>query len=140
MKSVKFVLTSLLLCCSAVSSAADLHLYAGAGLRMPVDEIVARFEKETGNHVTVEYGGSGQILTRFQLTQQGDLFLPGSADYVDKIQAEGKLKAAFPLVHHTPVMAIRKDKAADHLLCRSGKKPSKTGDGRPAGHRLRQKR
>lgn len=112
MKSVKFVLASLLLCCSAVSSAADLHLYAGAGLRMPVDEIVARFEKETGNHVTVEYGGSGQILTRFQLTQQGDLFLPGSADYVDKIQAEGKLKEAFPLVHHTPVMAIRKDKAA----------------------------
>lgn len=112
MKSVKYVLYGLLMCCSLVSTAAELHLYAGAGLRVPVDEIVARFEKETGHRVRVEYGGSGQILTRFQLTQRGDLFLPGSADYVDKIRGEGQLKAAFPLVHHTPVMAVRKDKAA----------------------------
>ncbi|WP_437890906.1 molybdate ABC transporter substrate-binding protein [Phytobacter sp. V91] len=112
MKSVKCLLSGLLLCWSFFATAADLHLYAGAGLRMPVDEIVARFEKETGHHVTVEYGGSGQILARFQLTGQGDLFLPGSADYVEKIAAKGKVVAAFPLVHHTPVMAIRKDKAA----------------------------
>lgn len=111
MKPVKYILSGMLLCCSCISIAADLHLYAGAGLRMPVDEIVTLYEKETGHHVTVEYGGSGQILTRFQLTQQGDLFLPGSADYVEKIKSEGKLKASFPLVHHTPVMAVRKDKA-----------------------------
>ena len=112
MKSVKFLLFGLLLGCSSLAQATSLHLYAGAGLRMPVDEIVARFEKETGHQVTVEYGGSGQILTRFELTGQGDLFLPGSADYVQKIAAKGKVSADFPLVHHTPVMAVRKDKAA----------------------------
>ncbi|MTH45143.1 molybdate ABC transporter substrate-binding protein [Intestinirhabdus alba] len=109
---VKSLLTGLLLCCSLFAAAADLHLYAGAGLRAPVDEIIARFEKETGHRVTVEYGGSGQILTRVQLTRRGDLFLPGSADYVDKLSAEGLVSAAFPLVLHTPVMAVRKDKAA----------------------------
>ncbi|MEN0616928.1 molybdate ABC transporter substrate-binding protein [Klebsiella indica] len=111
MKPIKYLLSGILLCCSFISTAADLHLYAGAGLRTPVDKIVSRFEKETGQHVTVEYGGSGQILARFELTRQGDLFLPGSADYVDKIKSEGELQESFPLVHHTPVMAIRKDKA-----------------------------
>ncbi|WP_434583058.1 molybdate ABC transporter substrate-binding protein [Klebsiella sp. R390] len=112
MKIIKWLLISLALSGCQLSAATELHLYAGAGLRVPVDLIVAQYEKESGNSVTVEYGGSGQILTRYQLTQQGDLFLPGSADYVDKLQQQGKVTSAFPLVHHTPVMAVRKDRAA----------------------------
>lgn len=112
MKIIKWIVIALAALGSPLAFAAELHLYAGAGLRVPVDQIVARYEKESGNTVIVEYGGSGQILTRYQLTQQGDLFLPGSADYVEKLRQQGKVAAAFPLVHHTPVMAVRKDKAA----------------------------
>ena len=39
------------------SQAADLYLYAGAGLKEPVEKIVKQFEQNTGNKVTVEYGG-----------------------------------------------------------------------------------
>ncbi|WP_239392800.1 substrate-binding domain-containing protein, partial [Aggregatibacter actinomycetemcomitans] len=41
------------------AQAAELYLYAGAGLKDPVERIVQQFEKDTGNKVTVEYGGSG---------------------------------------------------------------------------------
>jgi molybdate transport system substrate-binding protein len=95
------------------AQAAEVHLYAGAGLRHPVETVINQFEKQTGHKVIVEYGGSGQILTRFNLTKTGDLFLPGSADYVDKLAQEGYVDASYPLVMHTPVLVVRKDKAGN---------------------------
>ncbi len=97
-----------LLLSSYTVSASELHLYAGAGLRQPVEAVVKQFEQNTGHNVVIEYGGSGQILTRFNLTKTGDVFLPGSADYVEKLQQEGQVISSYPLVLHTPVMAVRK--------------------------------
>ncbi|SQI36659.1 Putative binding protein HI_1525 precursor [Leminorella richardii] len=93
---------------SLTAFSAELHLYAGAGLRQPVEAVVRQFEEQTGNRVIIEYGGSGQILTRFNLTKAGDLFLPGSADYVEKLQQEDQVTDSAPLVLHTPVMVVRK--------------------------------
>ncbi|MBN6067895.1 molybdate ABC transporter substrate-binding protein [Aggregatibacter actinomycetemcomitans] len=94
------------------AQAAELYLYAGAGLKDPVERIVQQFEKDTGNKVTVEYGGSGQILARYNTVKTGDLFLSGSADYVEKLMQAGETKATAPVVLHIPVMAIRRDKSA----------------------------
>ncbi|WP_337226615.1 substrate-binding domain-containing protein, partial [Salmonella enterica] len=77
------------------------------------EQIVSVFEKETGNKVTIEYGGSGQILTRFNLTKQGDLFFPGSQDYVEKLDKEGQVVNQYSIVRHIPVIAVRKDKVGD---------------------------
>lgn len=108
----RLLLSSLFICFTLPQAmAAQLHMYAGAGLRPPIEKVVEKFEKETGNTVTVEYGGSGQILTRFELTQQGDLFFPGSEDYVEKLQAKSLATDAYPIVRHIPVVAVRKDKA-----------------------------
>ncbi|UAX42257.1 molybdate ABC transporter substrate-binding protein [Pasteurella canis] len=92
--------------------AVDLHLYAGAGLKDPVEKIVKQFEQQTGHKVTIEYGGSGQLLARYNTVKTGDLYLPGSSDYVEKLEKTGDIKASAPLVLHIPVMAIRKDKSA----------------------------
>ncbi|WP_370549109.1 substrate-binding domain-containing protein [Edwardsiella tarda] len=92
----------------ALATAAELHLYAGAGLREPVEAVVAAFEQQSGHRVTVEYGGSGQLLTRINLTQAGDLFLPGSADYVSRLRAQDRITFSAPLVLHTPVMVVRR--------------------------------
>lgn len=94
-------------------SAAALHVYAGAGLREPIEKIVNQFEQQTGHTVTVEYGGSGQILTRYKITGQGDLFIPGSDRYISKLEKDGLVSASSKLVRHIPVIAIRKDKAAN---------------------------
>ena len=89
----------------------ELHMYCGAGLRQPVDELLADFMKETGWKVTVEFGGSGQQLTRFQATGVGDVFLPGSHFYVDKLEAAGQVTSRRPVVLHIPVVAFTRDKS-----------------------------
>lgn len=99
----------LLLAFTFTSYAAELHLYAGAGLKEPVEEIVKNFESQSGHKVVIEYGGSGQILTRFAMTQTGDLFLPGSADYVDKLKAQDQVLSFAPIALHTPVLVVRND-------------------------------
>ncbi|QBH98735.1 molybdate ABC transporter substrate-binding protein [Limnobaculum zhutongyuii] len=121
-----------LLLASHSASAAELHLYAGAGLRQPVESIVKQFEQDTGHKVVIEYGGSGQILTRFNLTKAGDVFLPGSADYVEKLQQQGEVSSSYPLVLHTPVMAVRKATGGDiHTLAELAKSNLKIGMGDP---------
>ena len=108
-KTALSILASLGLAFSA--NAAEIFLYAGAGLKDPVEKIVQQFEQQSGNKVTVEYGGSGQLLSRYQTTQSGDLYLPGSDDYVEKLAATGKVIESAPIVLHIPVMAVRKDKS-----------------------------
>ena len=57
------------------SQAADLYLYAGAGLKRSCRKNCRNnLKKSTGNKVTVEYGGSGQILARYNQVKTGDLF------------------------------------------------------------------
>lgn len=106
----------------ALAAAAELHLYAGAGLREPVEVVVSAFEKQSGHRVTVEYGGSGQLLTRINLTRAGDLFLPGSADYVERLRAQGRVAFSAPLVLHTPVMVVRRIPATRWRRWRSWRK------------------
>lgn len=112
-KSHKFLTVLSLFTLACTAQAAELYLYAGAGLKDPVEKIVKQFEQQTGHKVTIEYGGSGQILARYNLTKSGDLFLPGSEDYVEKLAGKDEVTASAPLVRHIPVMAIRKDKAAN---------------------------
>ena len=101
--------TSMILTTFSVQ-AADLYLYSGAGLKEPVEKIIHQYEQETGNKVTVEYGGSGQILARYNTVKSGDLFLAGSEDYVTKLQKTNDVNNIGTIVLHVPVMAIRKDK------------------------------
>ncbi|MGC6377514.1 molybdate ABC transporter substrate-binding protein [Bisgaard Taxon 45] len=108
----KFILLSSLLTAAFAAQAANLYLYAGAGLKDPVEQIVKQFEKETGHKVTIEYAGSGQLLARYNTVKTGDLYLPGSSDYVEKLEKNGEVKESAPLVRHIPVMAIRKEKSA----------------------------
>jgi molybdate transport system substrate-binding protein len=100
---------------SAVVSNADpveLYMYCGAGIRAPAEAIIKNYEAATGNTVVVEYAGMGQLLTRFKTTDVGDVFLSGSEDFVNQLKALDKVIKTEPLVYHTAVMAIRKDKAA----------------------------
>ncbi len=108
----KLIVLSTLITATFSAQAAELYLYAGAGLKDPVEKIVKQFEKETGNNVTIEYGGSGQLLARYNTVKTGDLYLPGSSDYVEKLEKTGDVKESTPLVLHIPVMAIRKEKSA----------------------------
>ncbi|MDR3045505.1 MAG: molybdate ABC transporter substrate-binding protein [Desulfovibrio sp.] len=96
----------------AAQDPVELHMYAGAGLRVPAEAVISRFEQRTGARVVVEYGGMGQLLTRFNATGTGDVILSGGEQYVRELATAGKISSEHKLVLHTPVMAVRKDKAA----------------------------
>jgi molybdate transport system substrate-binding protein len=90
------------------AEAGELFLYAGAGLRKPVDQIITRFERETGNTVIVTYGGSGKQMNRYLVVKQGDLFMPGSYFYIDKLRKKKLVLSHEPVALHTPVIAVNK--------------------------------
>jgi len=90
------------------AGAAELFLYAGAGLRKPTDKIIAQFEHETGHKVIVDYGGSGKQMVKYQTVQRGDLFMPGSYFYIDKLKDKAQVVSDSPVVVHTPVIAVNK--------------------------------
>ncbi|MBU2510966.1 molybdate ABC transporter substrate-binding protein [bacterium] len=87
----------------------ELFLIAGAGLRKPTDKIIQKFETQTGHKIYVEYGGAGKLLTRFRATRRGDLFMPGSYFYIEKLKQDKQVVSDFPVVYHTPVIAVHKE-------------------------------
>lgn len=90
---------------------AELHLFAGAGLRHPVDRLVEEFQKKAGHKVVSDYDGSGRLLAKISASGSGDLFMPGSLFYIEKLMKEGKIASFKPIVAHTPVIAVNRKKA-----------------------------
>ena len=68
-----------------------LQLFVGAASQPATEEIVAAFEAETGVKVEAIYGGSGYVLSQMKLARQGDIYFPGSSDYMDIAKAEGEV-------------------------------------------------
>jgi molybdate transport system substrate-binding protein len=111
MRYTVFFAIALVLGFTALVSAAELRFFAGAGLRQPVDRLAANFEEKTGHRVFVDYAGSGRLLARISASGRGDLYMPGSFFYIEKLLAQGRIHSWRPVVVHTPVMAINKSEA-----------------------------
>ena len=95
---------------TSVSLAAELRLYAGAGLKQPLDLVVDDFQKKTGHQVVVDYDGSGRLLTKLELTGQGDLFMPGEGFYIDKLSSSA-VHSRRTIVLRAPVIAVSRKHA-----------------------------
>jgi len=108
MKCIALFATTLFLLCSALASAAELHFFVGAGLRQPVDRLIEAFQLRTGHQVVVDYDGGGRLLARITASGRGDLFMPGSFFYIEKLQAQHKILSCRLVVAHTPVVAVNR--------------------------------
>lgn len=93
---------------AASAGAAELHVYAGAGLREAVEAVAAEYRQQTGNEVAIEYGGSGQMLARINETGRGDVFVSGAMPYIDKLEAAGGVLSKRPLALHGAVLVVNK--------------------------------
>ena len=102
------VLASLVLF-SVPALAETIHLFAGAGLRQPVDRLIASFETKTGVTVQADYGGSGKQCVKIRTTGQGDLFMPGAFFYIEDLQKEKIAHDAVPVAVHTPVVGVNRN-------------------------------
>ena len=91
---------------------ASVRLYAGAGLRHAVEELVAEFRRQTGIHVVPDYGGSGIIISRARDDPEADLFMPGDVWYVDRLnELTGLIESKTAVSWFVPVIIVRKGMA-----------------------------
>lgn len=66
-----------------------LLIFAGAASKPPTDEVAKLYEQKTGVKVEVVFGGSGYVLSQMKLVKEGDIFFPGSSDYMEKAKQDG---------------------------------------------------
>lgn len=65
-----------------------LTVFAGAASQPALKEAARRFMEETGIQVDCNFGGSGTVLNQIRMEHFGDLYIPGSGDYMDKAEEE----------------------------------------------------
>ena len=70
-------------------SSQPVVVFAGSASQPPLEEAAQAFQAKTGIPVILHLGGSGAMLSQVRLTGLGDLYIPGSPDYLEKAQALG---------------------------------------------------
>ncbi len=86
-----------------------LTAFSGAASKPALDEAAESFEKQTGIKVYPTYGGSGAVLSQMKLSRSGDLYIPGSPDYIAKAERDGVIdpKSVKVISYLVPVIAIQ---------------------------------
>lgn len=103
-----FLIYSCLVLFAVPALAETIHLFAGAGLRQPIDRLIASFEAKTGHKVQADYGGSGKQCVKIRTAGQGDLFMPGAFFYIEDLQKDKLAHDPVPVAVHTPVVGVNK--------------------------------
>jgi molybdate transport system substrate-binding protein len=72
-------------------NAAEKRIFAfcGAASKPAMEEVAETFKKMTGIHVDLNFGGSGTMLSQMKMSRRGDLYIPGSPDYMIQAEREG---------------------------------------------------
>lgn len=65
------------------ASTRGLLVFAGAASKPATEEATKIFRDQTGIDVDVIFGGSGFMLSQMKLTGKGDLYFPGSSDFME---------------------------------------------------------
>lgn len=66
-----------------------LVAFVGSASKPPAVEAKQRFERaDPGITVDMTFGGSGTLLQQMTLEKTGDIYMPGSDDYMDKAEAK----------------------------------------------------
>ncbi len=108
---LKTSLTTLLLAALALPAWAEgLLVFAGAATTPPTTEAAKAFEKKAGVKVDVVFGGSGYVLSQMKLAKQGDLYFPGSSDYMELAKREGYVlpETEKIIVYVVPAISVQK--------------------------------
>ncbi|NWF93776.1 MAG: substrate-binding domain-containing protein [Syntrophaceae bacterium] len=66
-----------------------LLIFAGAASKPATEEVSKGFQEKFGIPVDISFGGSGFVLSQMKLTRKGDLYFPGSSDFMEIAKREG---------------------------------------------------
>lgn len=74
---------------SAQDDRTELLLYCSIVLLPPISEMARRFERQEGVRITIDQGGSEDLLLNLESSRRGDLYIPGFDDYCRREAAAG---------------------------------------------------
>jgi molybdate transport system substrate-binding protein len=64
-------------------------IFAGAASKPPTEEVAKIYKQEKGVEIQVTFGGSGFVLSQMKLARKGDVYFPGSSDFMEKAKRDG---------------------------------------------------
>src|SRR4030042_1941640 len=92
MKKILLIMTIFLILGTAQngqSSPTRILIFAGAASKPATEEAVRLFHEKSGITVDVIFGGSGFVLSQMKLSKKGDIYFPGSSDFMEMAKKEG---------------------------------------------------
>src|ERR1700693_3685939 len=102
-------------CVSQLSAAQQISVAAAADLQFAMQDIAARFQKETRMSVNVTYGSSGNFFQQLQNGAPFDMFFSANLDYPKKLEAAGLTEPGsyYPYARGKIVIWVPKDSKLD---------------------------
>jgi len=120
------------------SRAADeqkvIEVFAGAASKPATEEAAQVFEQKTGIRVLLHFGGSGKMLADMKLTRKGDIYFPGSSDFMELAKKEGLVQSQTEerLVYVIPAINVPRGNPAAILSLKDLARPGlRVGIARP---------
>ena len=79
---------------------------SGAGMKAPVNEIAADFERQTGIKVQTQFGGSSILRDYILNFNAGDIFLPGDKKNLDVLSEKGLVADSAFIAWHVVAILV----------------------------------
>jgi len=106
-----FLFINLLLFVALPASAGarqSVVVFAGSASQPALEEAANAFQAKTGIQVVLHSGGSGALLNQIQLTGQGDVYIPGSSDYMEKARSLELVDSEVTIAYLIPAIIVAK--------------------------------
>lgn len=84
----------------------ELNLFAAAGMKKSMDEVIAAFQQQSGATVHVNYGPSGGLFAQIQQDQPCDLYYSADWLYIEKVDEAGKLEEGQKFLKDSIVLVV----------------------------------
>jgi molybdate transport system substrate-binding protein len=81
-----------------------LLVFAGAGMRLPLDVIGKEFEKHYHVQVVYDYEGSGRLGNKILAGQRPDVFISGAERWAKILKEKDYVRSYAPIAYHIPVI------------------------------------
>ena len=78
-----------LLCRPAIALADDIAVAAASDLQFAIKELIVEYEKQTGHHVKLSLGSSGNFYAQVQQGAPFDLYFSADIGYPKKLEEAG---------------------------------------------------
>ncbi len=87
----------------------EILVFAGAGMRQPLDKIGKTFAKKYKTNVIYDYEGSGRLGNKILAGQRPDVYIPGAERWAELLKEKGYVKNYQAVALHVPVIITPPD-------------------------------